>query len=205
MKFTGERVVPKVMNPENGMLIEHIARYEFAKAFCKGRVLDIACGVGYGTDYLLEGNENIDELVGVDIDHRSIEYAIEHYSYPNTKYFIDDCLSDELPEKYGTFDTIVSFETIEHFHGDEKFVQNLYNLLKDDGTLVISTPFGRGKNQPCSCPFHVYQYTEEEFWEILKPFKNITMYHQIDQRIEIPNPDTKYYLMVAVCKKGAND
>ena len=34
MEYTGERVVPKIMNPKNGMLIEHIERYIFAKDFC---------------------------------------------------------------------------------------------------------------------------------------------------------------------------
>ena len=200
MKLTGERVIPKLMKPKNGMLLEHVARYEFAKDFCKGRTLDIACGVGYGSDVLLK-NEQISELVGIDLDESSIEYAKNHYSNSKTKYYVDDCLNPELHKKYGTFDTIVSFETIEHFHGDEIFVNNLYNMLRDDGTLIISTPFGRGKNEPCSCPWHVYQYTEEEFWDILKPFRNITMYHQVDQTIEIPKKDIKYYLMVAVCQK----
>ena len=203
MKLTGERMIPKLMNPKNGMLKEHIARYEFANPFCRGRVLDIACGVGYGSEYLLLDNHSITELVGIDNHIESINYANENYLFPNTKYYVDDCLNKELHKKYGTFDTIISFETIEHFYGDEVFIQNLYNLLKDDGTLIISTPFGRGKNEPCSCPYHVYQYTEDEFWDVLKPFKNITMYHQIDSTIEIPLPDMKYYLMVAVCKKFA--
>lgn len=201
MKLTGERVIPNLMKPENGMLIEHIARYQFAKDLCKGRVLDIACGVGYGSEYLLHENKKTRELVGIDINPESIQYAKEHYNYPNTNYFVDDCLNENLPDKYGNFDTITSFETIEHFHGDHKFVQNLYNLLKDDGTLIISTPFGRGKDQPCSTPYHVFQYTEEEFLDLLKPFGSVTMYHQLGEKIEIPDPDVKYYLMVAVCKK----
>ncbi|SDL25403.1 class I SAM-dependent methyltransferase [Natronincola ferrireducens] len=201
MKYTGERVIPKLMNPRNGMLIEHIARYEFAKSFCKGRVLDIACGSGYGSEILLKDNPRIKELVGIDIDQESIAYAKEHYPFAKTSYHVDDALNKDLYTIYGAFDTIVSFETIEHFKGDEQFVENLYNLLKPDGTLIISTPFGRGKDHPCSCPFHVYQYTEEEFIDVLKPFGQVTMYHQIDTTIEIPRKDMKYYLMVAVCKK----
>ena len=202
MNYTGERVIPALMNPRNGMLLEHIARYEFSKDFCKGRVLDIACGVGYGSEILLKQNPNIDSLIGIDIDKDSIAYAKANYSFMETSYYMDDALNPELSEKYGTFDTIISFETIEHFYGDDLFVKNLYNLLKPDGTLIISTPFGRGKNEPCSSPFHVYQYTESEFFQVLNPFKNITMYHQIDKRIEIPKKDMKYYLMVAVCKKN---
>ncbi len=202
MKYTGERIIPKLMSPKNGMLLEHIARYEFTRKFAKGRVLDIACGSGYGSEILLRNNHEIEELVGIDISGESINYAKEHYSFAETSYYIDDALNPDLYKKYGTFDTIVSFETIEHFEGDEIFVNNLYNLLKPDGTLIISTPFGRGKNEPCSCPFHVYQYTEEEFIDVLKPFKELTMYHQIDEIVEIPKPDMKYYLMVAVCKKS---
>lgn len=201
MKYTGERVIPKLMNPENGLLIEHIARYEFAKKFAEGRVLDIACGVGYGSEILLKENNSIEEIVGIDICKETIEYGKKNYKFPNTSYYCDDALNTNLHKTYGTFDTIISFETIEHFRGDEIFINNLYNLLKPDGTLIISTPFGRGKSFPCSSPFHVYQYTEKEFLQVLKPFKNTTMYHQVDKTIEIPLNNKKYYLMVAVCKR----
>lgn len=201
MKYTGERVIPKIMSPKNGMLLEHIERYEFSKKYCRGRVLDIACGVGYGSEILLKRNPNIDELVGIDICESTIKYAKANYNFLETEYYVDDALNPNLKNKYGTFDTILSFETIEHFEGDERFIKNLYNLLKPDGTLIISTPFGRGKSQPCSSPYHVYQYTEEEFLEVLSPFKNVVMFHQIDNTIEIPKENFKYYLMVAVCRK----
>ncbi|MPW25871.1 methyltransferase domain-containing protein [Alkalibaculum sp. M08DMB] len=201
MEYTGERVIPKLMNSNNGMLIEHINRYKFAKKYGKGRVLDIACGVGYGSKVLLDDNENISSLIGIDICKDSIEYAKANYSYPNTSYYIDNALHLDLQQKYGTFDTITSFETIEHFREDQQFINNLYNLLNEDGTLIISTPFGKGKSVPCSSPFHVYQYKEEEFLEVLQPFSSITMYHQDNYSIEIPKPNKKYYLMVAVCKK----
>lgn len=203
MKYSLERVIPKNLNPRDGTLLEHIARYQFARDYAHGRVLDLACGVGYGSAYLLDNNPNITELVGIDNADDAIEYAIDHYSYEGiTKYYVDDALNENLHLIYGTFDLIVSFETIEHFYGDAIFINNLYNLLKPDGTLIISTPFGKGKNEPCSCPYHVYQYTEREFLDVLAPFKNVTMYHQIDQTIEIPIPEMKYYLMVAVCKQN---
>lgn len=201
MEYTGERVIPKLMNPKNGMLQEHIYRYTFAKDFCKGRVLDIACGTGYGSELVLQDNPKIKEFVGIDISKEVVNYAKLHYPFPNALYYIDDALNENLHKIYGTFDTILSFETIEHFEGDAQFVQNLYNLLKPDGILLISTPFGRGKGQPCSCPFHMYQYQEHEFLEVLAPFKNIVMYHQINTTIEKPKINKKYYLMMAVCKK----
>jgi 2-polyprenyl-3-methyl-5-hydroxy-6-metoxy-1,4-benzoquinol methylase len=203
VKDTEERIIPKHMNPSNGMLIEHAARYEFARQFTVGRVLDIACGVGYGSEILCRENSIIDEIVGVDISPEAIEYAKIHYRYEKTYYYKDNALDENLPNKYGEFDTILSFETIEHFEEDEIFIDNLYKMLKPDGTLLISTPFGRGKGEPCNCPFHVYQYKEEEFIDVLKPFKSLVMYHQVGQTIEVPKEEMKYYLMVAVCKKQA--
>ena len=201
MKYTGERVIPKLMNPKNGLLLEHIQRYEFARKYSTGRVLDIACGSGYGSEILLKDTNCINEVVGIDICSESIEYAKSNYNFPKTSYYVDDCLNSNLHKIYGIFDTIISFETIEHFKDDELFVKNLFNLLKPDGTLIISTPFGKGKSSPCSSPFHVYQYKEEEFVNILSPFQNITMYHQLGDAIELPKINKKYYLMVAICKK----
>ncbi len=201
MRYIEERVIPKIMNPKDGILLEHIYRYKFAKKFCKGRVLDIACGVGYGSEIIHENNPHTDEYVGIDKCQNTIDYALKHYSYDKTFYYSDDALNPNLHNIYGKFDTIVSFETIEHFKGDIEFLDNLYNLLKPKGILIISTPFGRGKDYPCSNPFHEYQYTEEEFLSVLNVFSSVTMYHQVDETIEIPIPEKKYYLMVAVCKK----
>ena len=200
MLLTEERVIPKLMNPKNGMLREHIYRYKFASSFAKGQVLDIACGVGYGTDILLKESKVIDSILGVDIDKESIDYAREHYSNPKTKYLVKDVLSPFLSDEIGLFDTVISFETIEHLKNDVMFVQNLHKMLKPNGTLVISTPFGRGRGIPCSNPFHIHQYKEEEFADLLKGFGEVDMYYQLDESIEKRKANKKYYLMVAVCK-----
>jgi 2-polyprenyl-3-methyl-5-hydroxy-6-metoxy-1,4-benzoquinol methylase len=203
MELTQERVIPKQMNPKNGMLIEHLERYKFAAAFASGRVLDIACGAGYGSELLLEGSKRgaIKEIVGADIDEIALEYAKENYTFDNVTYRVADALSPKLKEELGSFDAIVSFETIEHFEGDEVFLKNIYDMLKPGGVAIISTPFGRGKDQPCKNPYHVYQYREEEFLEVLSIFDEVEMYHQRDSEIEIPLEGKKYYLMVAVCRK----
>ena len=207
MILTEERVIPKLMNPKNGMLKEHIFRYEFAAKFAKGRVLDIACGSGYGTNILLDPSygDQVEQLIGVDIDEETIAYAKEHYSHRRAEYFTIDALSQDLDKKLGVFDTIVSFETIEHIKEDELFIKNLAQLLKPNGKLIISTPFGRGRGIPCSNPFHIHQYKEEEFLEMLSDFKTVDMYHQIDESIELPIKDKKYYLMVAVCYNMQDD
>ncbi|WHH60953.1 class I SAM-dependent methyltransferase [Petroclostridium sp. X23] len=203
MVLTDERVIPKLMNPKNGLLKEHIQRYKFASGFAKGKVLDIACGVGYGSHILLNGKnrELIKHIVGVDIDEDTIQYARENYAHDKAAYYKMNALSPDLVDELGQFDTIISFETVEHLEEDIIFIDNLYRLLKLNGKLIISTPFGRGRGIQCSNPFHIHQYKEEEFIELLEIFDSVKMYHQRDETIEIPIEDKKYYLMVAVCSK----
>ncbi len=200
MQLTQERVIPELMNPENGMLKEHFARYRFAAEIACGRVLDIACGVGYGTE-IISKSRNTKNILGVDIDKSSIQYARKKYSNKKTAFLTRDATLPNLSDEIGFYDTIVSFETIEHFQEDNEFIKNLQSSLNSGGTLVISTPFGRGKGKPCSNPYHVHQYKEEEFVDLLQCFHNLQMYYQIDETIEKRTGDKKYYLMVAVCKK----
>ncbi len=201
LELTEERVIPKKMNENNGLLVEHLARYKFASRYAQGRVLDIACGVGYGAETLLAIGEGITEIVGVDIDARSIEYARINYDYPQTSFYVGEASDSDVMNNLGQFDTIVSMETVEHIKDDYQFVANLKNSLKEDGTLVISTPFGRGRDVECSNPYHYRQYTEEEFRELLSSFSQVDLFCQRDDKIERPNPEEKYYLMVGVCKQ----
>ena len=204
MILTEERVIPKLMNPTNGLLKEHIVRYEFAARFAKGRVLDIACGVGYGASILIETlyGRHIEKIIGVDSDEESIRYAREHYNGHQVEYFTMDALAKNLDKQLGLFDTIISFETIEHLEEDVLFIEHLNKLLKPGGTLIISTPFGRGRALPCTNPFHMHQYKEEEFLEMLSDFEQVEMYHQINGTIELPLKNKKYYLMIAVCRQA---
>ena len=201
MKLTEERVIPKLMNSDNGLLREHMKRYEFASRFVGGRVLDIACGVGYGTQILLENDRlgKIEHILGVDIDKVTIEYAKTNYSNKKVSYFVEDATSAALEDKLGRFDAIVSFETLEHLKKDTEFIHNLKRLLKPSGTLIISTPFGRGRGIPCSNPYHVHQYKEEEFVQLLNRFSKIELYYQRNETIEKAVQGKKYYLMIAVC------
>ncbi|WP_459838474.1 class I SAM-dependent methyltransferase [Halanaerobaculum tunisiense] len=200
MELTNERVIPKQMSQDNGLLIEHIARYKFASRYTQGRVLDFACGVGYGAEVLLAMGEGIKQIVGLDIDRQSVEYAREHYNYPWTEFKVGSGTDLRLTEKIGKFDTIVSMETVEHIKDDYKFISNLQKLLRPTGKLIISTPFGQGRESECSNPYHYRQYTKREFEKLLSSFSQVELFCQRNSKIEKPKPDKKYYLMVAVCQ-----
>lgn len=202
IKDTGERVIPDFMKPLNGLLLEHLARYEFSTFYMKGRVLDIACGSGFGSQMLAKlCKKQIDEVVAVDIDEEIISYAKGRYHHPLVDFRCEDAVDPLLPEKLGAFDVILSFETIEHLENERQFLANLYQLLKPGGVLILSTPFGEGRGLPSGSPFHVHQLTVEEFSSLFSEYQSVEFYGQKSVLIEPPRPNTKYPIGIAVCVK----
>ncbi|HEX7064743.1 MAG TPA: class I SAM-dependent methyltransferase [Bacillales bacterium] len=202
LQDTGERIIPDRMKPTNGMLLEHIARYYFATPYVKGRVLDISCGVGYGTQMIAKiCKKDMEIAVGVDIDGGALEYGRGRYHHPLIEWVEADALDRRLPEKLGVFDTILSFETIEHLADDELFINNLQSMLKPGGTLVLSTPFGHGRGKPTNEPFHVHQLTPAEFKALFESFSSVEIYNQRGVTFEPPRNGVHYAFGVAVAKK----
>lgn len=108
LDFTGERMVPG--KADKATELQHINRYNFAKELVKDmRVLDVACGEGYGSNMLAETAK---EVIGVDISKEAIEQANEKYSKENLSFKVMDAEGLSFDDNY--FDAIVSFETIEH-------------------------------------------------------------------------------------------
>ncbi|WP_018923317.1 class I SAM-dependent methyltransferase [Salsuginibacillus kocurii] len=208
LEDTGERIIPNEMKPSNGLLLEHLARYYFALPYAEGRVLDIACGTGYGTQMTAKSRKKqITEIIGVDIDKDTVNYAHKTYNHPSMRFQQGDANNPAFKKEIGTFDTILSFETIEHVPDDREFLTNIFELLKPGGTLVLSTPFGQGRGKPCNSPFHYHQLTEREFHtlfdEVNAPYLDIQFYYQNGVAIEKEKrPNLRYPLGIAVCKKA---
>ena len=162
MEFTGERFI---MDSSTGIMQgDHLKRYEFAKGFAPGkRVLDIACGSGYGSAMLAEGAAK--SVTGVDISPEAVAFAKGRFGgLPNLTYLNEDACAF----RKGEFDLITSFETIEHLNQRDTFLANLYSMLVPGGILLISTPNKAIKSptRPSNSPknkFHVYEYRQEEF------------------------------------------
>ncbi|MGA1839391.1 MAG: glycosyltransferase [bacterium] len=176
MKFTGERIVPDIPEWEH-LYFEHLYRYIFAKEFIKDKVvLDVACGTGYGTEFLNENKAKI--VVGADICFETITYAKNFFFNP--LYLQTDAV--QLPFRDNVFDVVVSFETIEHLIEYENFLKEIKRILKKSGIFIVSTPNksnyqaigSDGKN-----PFHFKEFYLDEFNSLLKKyFYNIDTYGQ---------------------------
>jgi len=140
----------------------HLARYEFAREFVRGKkVLDVACGSGYGSAMLKEAGAV--KVLGIDISSETIAYARANFQNEGIDFVVGD--AEDL-SSYRDFDVVVSFETIEHLQHPEKFLQEIARASAPEGSLIISTPRREREGSPGN-PFHVKEWTEDEFAVLL--------------------------------------
>lgn len=163
LPFTGERFTPECVRE---ISYEHWHRYAFARALAVGkRVLDAACGEGYGSAQLAQVASAV---TGVDIDATTIAHAQARYgARANLRYLQADVTAlDALPDR--SFDLVVSFETLEHVEAQERLLDGFARLLSDDGVLLVSTPDKLHYNAGAEPnPFHVRELHRVEFEALL--------------------------------------
>jgi len=182
MKFTGERIIPNenFCGSNTNAYLEHTARYNFAAKFVAGKkILDLACGVGYGSKILSDSNAS--KIYGCDISSESIKYANKNYANNNIKFETMDATNLKFPDSF--FDCIVSFETIEHVPKYKQVLDEFHRVLKNDGLLIISTPnkdvTSKGRDKPIN-PFHFKEFTVNEFSDMLNNlFTNVNLFSQL--------------------------
>ncbi|HYM44711.1 MAG TPA: class I SAM-dependent methyltransferase [Solirubrobacteraceae bacterium] len=159
LALTGERTLPDVP-AENYWFRRHLAVYEWIAARVEGlRVLDMACGEGYGSDLLARVAA---EVVGIDANPEAFEHARLRYTRPNLRFVRD------LVETFcQPADSVVFLQTIEHVQNPASVLEHFGSLVGDVGTVFVSTPnvltlapqgAARSDN-----PWHVHEYRAEEF------------------------------------------
>jgi SAM-dependent methyltransferase len=161
LQLTGERTLPDVP-AENYWFRRHLAVYEWIGARVIGRrVLDMACGEGYGSEVLARG---ADAVVGVDANPEAFEHARLRYRRQNLTF------ERGLVETYGqpgTFDAVVFLQTIEHVSDPTAVLEHFRALLTPGGVVYVTTPNlltlappGAAKSDN---PWHIREYRAHEF------------------------------------------
>ncbi len=110
----------------------------------QGRVLDIGCG-SKPYERLFS---NANEYIGVDVNvsgHDHSESRIDIY-YDGSS----------LPFEESVFDSVVSFEVIEHVVDTKGHIREINRVLKVDGTLLLSVPFAWLEHE---VPYDFRRYT----------------------------------------------
>lgn len=156
---------------DTGQVAEHVYRYWLAcnELIFSDTVIDAACGFGYGTDMLADVCR---QAIGMDYSRETIAKAIG--MFPSV-YFQTKNLDEPL--NIGGFNTLVSFETIEHLKYPERFIEQFPQFEK----IFLSTPIVPSKH---TNSFHLHDFTEEQVlswfpedvWEIVWTKKQRDVY-----------------------------
>jgi len=173
LALTGERTLPDVPE-ENYWYRRHLVVYEWIAARCAGlRVIDMACGEGYGTDVLARAAA---AAVGVDANPDAHEHARLRYSRANVRFERD--LVDSFSEPA---DAVVFLQTIEHLQEPGAVLEHFRSLVGERGAVYVSTPnvltlAPKGAARSGN-PWHVHEYRREEFERLCREhFSAVELY-----------------------------
>lgn len=128
------------------------------------KVLDIACGLGFGSKIISEKCKNI---IGADLSDESINIC--KINYPDLKFQLEDVTDTTFGANY--FDKILSFETIEHVD-PIKYLIELKRILKKEGLLILSTPQNAIGKIPIN-PHHIIEFSSEQLLLLVEKYFEI--------------------------------
>ena len=152
-----ERIAPEYF--DSAVVDEHILRYRWAaKRIAGKRVLDVACGTGYGNPILKRARP-----LSVD----SVDISWNALSFGRRRYQLSAIAADAvcLPFLEGSFDVVVSLETLEHLADPVAFLNEVARVLRPGGRLAISTPnveISQNIN-----PYHIQEWNLEDLCTLL--------------------------------------
>jgi SAM-dependent methyltransferase len=173
LPLTGERTLPDVPE-ENYWYRRHLVVYEWIAARLAGkRVVDMACGEGYGSNLLAE--RGAAAVVGVDANPEAHEHARLRYPRPNLRFERDLVESFAEPA-----DAVVFLQTIEHVQDPGAILEHFKSMLSPGGLVFVSTPnlltLAPEGAEKSDNPWHVKEYREAEFRELCEAhFQRVEM------------------------------
>lgn len=175
LELTGERTLPDLPE-ENYWYRRHLVVYDWIAERVKGkRVVDMACGEGYGSGVLAR---NAAHVTGVDANPEAHAHAKAKYESETVTIVRDLIETYREPEPV---DAVVFLQTIEHVQDPAGILRHFASMMKPDGVAYVSTPNlltlapeGAEKSEN---PWHVKEYRPEEFRELcLEVFSDVQLF-----------------------------
>jgi SAM-dependent methyltransferase len=159
LQLTGERTLPDVPE-ENYWFRRHLVVYEWIARRVHGRrVVDLACGEGYGSAVL---GRTAASVVGVDANPEAHEHARLKYTAGGVSF-----ARDMIETWTGDVDCVVFLQTIEHVQHPDAVMARLRDLVGPGGIVFVSTPNVltlAPQGEPRSGnPWHLREYRPDEF------------------------------------------
>lgn len=173
LSLTGERTLPDVPE-ENYWYRRHLVVYEWIAAQIAGRrVVDLACGEGYGSAVLARTAATV---VGVDANPDAFEHARLKYTTDRVSFE-----RDMIETWTGDVDCVVFLQTIEHVQDPDAVLARLRGLIGPQGVAFVSTPnlltLAEPGAEKSGNPWHIKEYRAHEFRELCeRHFGSVELY-----------------------------
>jgi len=143
---------------------DYFKRLKFTVSKCKGRVLEIGCGIGTMTRWISK-SEKVEEIIAIDAFSDAIE-ELKTYNMPKVKalHMQGENIHFNDTRK---FDTVLLCELIEHMYPDEEkeMLKALKQYIHSETTYIVSTPIGF-----MSDPHHVRGFPKKQFIKHLRKY-----------------------------------
>jgi 2-polyprenyl-3-methyl-5-hydroxy-6-metoxy-1,4-benzoquinol methylase len=149
----------------------HVERYALLRQYCKGNVIDVACGCGYGT-YLLSKNPDVTSIIGFDINKTAIDFAQNNFTKENLKYQIE-----EIKDINVKAETLICLETIEHIKKPD-----LINEMAERceiKTIFVSYPSKKTTH------YNKHHFHDFNDLDLINIFKNYKLTDTVDLHREV--------------------
>ena len=145
-------------NPIHQRLLQS---YYLAQDKVKGDLLEIGCGEGRGVHLL---QDKVNSFTGLDKIAEVVESLTD--KYPEAVFKQTNIPPLEFADEQ--FDTVISFQVIEHIKKDGEYLKEIARVLKPGGVAMITTP--NIKKSLSRNPWHIREYTAAKLSELCKPY-----------------------------------
>jgi len=168
---TGERIIPEDIKSQEEYVnyLLHLFSYIHVISIISPEsiILDSGCGDGYGA-FLL--SNHVKKVIGIDVDSEIISRARQNYS-GNIRFDLYEGV--RLPYEKSVFDTITSFQVIEHVEDVDQYLIEIKRVLKPGGQLFITTPNRIHRLKPGQEPWNIYHKREYDHKTLVKTLEKV--------------------------------
>jgi ubiquinone/menaquinone biosynthesis C-methylase UbiE len=132
-------------------------------------ILDVGSGGGWAANSFIK---KCKRFISVDISAKNLEAISKKINSEN--FFAVQADGLRLPFVNNCIERIVSSEVIEHLVEPQKFIEELYRILKPSGRIVISTPYKERLqyylcvhcNEPTPKNAHLHSFDEQKLLQL---------------------------------------
>jgi SAM-dependent methyltransferase len=188
----GERQVAPTID---GIRRDHVARYEFAARSIgrRRRVIDFACGIGYGSRLLAEAGHVVHAC---DVDEDALAYGRKHFGHGRVKF---DAIDARDPSALPKTDVAICFETVEHLEDPRP----LLRALRASAPRLIASVPNEAVYPYTGQAYHYRHYTPAQFKELLAECGwAVTAWHAQEGPESDAVPGLEGRTIIAVAKRG---